>query len=314
MWDLIETSVQSIDFKKITDEVVHDFEEYKKHPFLHIWKGLRWVLGGATLFLLLLSLPSTDDEIFGIIKSIVGFVVIVIILIGFSMITSGSEIKKLMTKILFAQKNKLVYNPEPSFDRLMKLAEFFSILQKDEIDEDSDDSVSDQFWGVNEVNGKKLDFYMSLYSYHVGDGKARKYFTNTIMIMPLQKKIAYPFIVREGVRKRSDKNNIELESIEFNERFIVNFVDKKTTVATEIIKILTPALQQKFIEVADKYGYFTVEFSNNAVLFSISGDKINVFRTSAFGEIKIKAQDEKKIHDNMNAFFGVAAEIIKYVD
>jgi hypothetical protein len=94
----------------------------------------------------------------------------------------------------------------------------------------------------------------------------------------------------------------------------VKHSDAEESNATEIMQVLTPGAQQHFLELAKKFEHFRVAFSGDAVLFSIEGDLLSPFYIDWFGKFEVNPRDEELMHERMNMLFGVAGEMVKFVD
>ena len=228
----------------------------------------------------------------------------------FGLFNHGASVKKSMTNFLVAEKNGWFYDPRKSIERLNGMQKKFPILRRG-----GGKGIGEQYWGKTLINGKMVSFWMGLHYYETGSGKRRVSHEATLMAFQMPRVIERPFFIQEEMPGTFfAQKDIQLESIEFNKKFVVKHSDAEESNASEIMRVLTPGAQQHFMELAKKFDHFRVAFSGDAVLFSVEGDLLSPFYVDWFGKFEVNPRDEELMHERMNMLFGVAGEMVKFVD
>lgn len=284
---------------------------YQKNP--DIWpKRIRmfgWMMGSVAVAGAVVAF-SIGSDLVEIVLQATGAVLFILGGFLFAMLNITEGVKKDMTKLLIAEKNGWMFDPELSIARLNALQKKFPILRRG-----GGKGIDDQYWGTTEINGKQIDFWMALHHYEVKQGKHTSAHVATLMAFRLPRPAEHPFYIREGVDGPfTFKKDIQLESVQFNDVFIVKYVGEDQTNVTDLLRILTPATQQRFVELAKKFDYFNASFSGDAVLFSLNSDLLTPFEVSVFDKFEVNPRDEQLMHERMAEMFNLAGEIIKFVD
>jgi hypothetical protein len=309
-WDVLDGEITAKEFEKETTRIRASFEKFKKNPRKHINRGIFFCVIGVLVLIggmfYPFFVPVADLEM---LIRVVFFSAFPFFAIGIISLTSGQAAKKQMTKLLFAEKNGWLFDAHDNRDRLNQLQTKFKTLNKG-----TDTGITEQYWGHTTINGKHFDFYTALHSYSIRTGKHEQNYTNTIMIFKLPQTIQNPFYVVESSAGIFSAKDVELESVEFNKKYVVNFSKKNSGSPSEIMHIITPAVQNKFLELAKKFDYFTADFSGDAVLFSIGSDLLDTFEPDILGTFELNPAHEAEIKNNLKQLFDTAGEILKYID
>ncbi len=307
-WDVMGGEISEADFAESIKKLRSGFLFYQKNP--NIWRTRMLMLGVALGIIIPTAIVfevMVQSEI--ILQAIVTIALILVFCV-IAVFIAAHDIKVNMTKLLIAEKHGWIFNPVSSIARLNLVQKKFPTLRRG-----GGTGIDDQFWGKADINSKPIDFWMALHHYTTKTGKNKISHTATLMAFRLPRMIEHPFYIREGLEVGFlNKQDIQLESIEFNKRFVVRHSDGEQTDAVEIMRVITPATQQKFIELAKKFGHFSADFSGEAVVFSIDTDWLTPFSVSAFGKFEVDPRDEQLMRDRMSMMFGFAGDMLKFVD
>lgn len=121
-----------------------------------------------------------------------------------------------------------------------------------------------------EVVGKYSDetFYMGNFTATTGSGKSRHVESVNVLLLKLEKNWPLHFsIVKEGFF--SSKDDIQLESIEFNKEFKIVYDPQRKQ---QIMQVLTPSLQSSIVELNKLFKIKSIELQENVILFSFTND------------------------------------------
>jgi len=310
-WDAMDGEIRESDIAPQIATMKNDFLYFQKNP--NAIRNKAYILGGlvigyliaAIVFAMVIQLEDLE-----ILMQLSAGVIFFLLAGVFGLFGHGASVKKSMTNFLVAEKNGWFYDPRRSIQRLNEMQKKFPILKRG-----GGKSIGEQYWGKTLINGKIINFSMGLHRYETRSGKQRVTHEATLMAFQMPRTVERPFFIREempGVIFA--EKDIQLESVEFNKKFVVKYSDAEESNASEIMRVLTPGAQQHFLELAKKFEHFRVAFSGDTVLFSVEGDLLSPFYIDWFGKFEVDPQDEKLMHENMNMLFGVAGEMVKFVD
>ncbi len=310
-WDAMDGEILESEIAPQIATMRNDFLYFQKYP--NAIRNKAYILGSFVVIFLIVAIafatiiPQEDLEL---LIQISGGVIFFLLAGVFGLFGHGASVKKSMTNFLVAEKNGWFYDPRKSIQRLNEMQKKFPILRRG-----GGKGIGEQYWGKTLINGKKISFWMGLHHYETGSGKHRVSHEATLMAFQMPRVVERPFYIREEMPGVIFvEKDIQLESIEFNKKFVVKHSDAEESNATEIMQVLTPGAQQHFLELAKKFEHFRVAFSGDAVLFSIEGDLLSPFYIDWFGKFEVNPRDEELMHERMNMLFGVAGEMVKFVD
>lgn len=247
-----------------------------------------------------------------------------ILILFFSMFFAIKTYYLLLTKDLLkleiAKKKEWIYNPDHDKDKLEKLTLYFpETFSKG----NQNQYIEDQFWGLVENNSKSNFFYSGVYYYEIvtGYGKNRRVtkYTNHYFIFPLKKDInarfhLFPENAQSIISNWFTKKEINVESNEFNKRFAFTYNGKKDEKALEIVRTLTPVMQEKLIKLYRQKGSCEILFARNTVVFLFNKDIINEIKTDFRKSSEINLDDLNQIDTKLNELITISEEMSKYLD
>lgn len=226
-----------------------------------------------------------------------------------------------MIKIQIAQSNGWIYDPSEDFEKWRKLKiNFYEIFQKG----DEKQNVEDQFWGSIIYEGKRYDFYAGLFfytdvSYDIKGRKQERTFTKHFFSIRLNKTIkARFFLYPEGFGSKFKNffstKEINTESIEFNKRFAFSYNGSKDENALEIVKTLSPAVQNQLVNLSKRKRDSSILFSDSCVFFMFDGFFLKKMKTSLFKGVDIDEADKVYLDNELKVLIDIAVDVAKYLD
>jgi hypothetical protein len=235
-----------------------------------------------------------------------------------------STYKKLvidLIKLQIAKTNFWAYDPNVSKGNWRShnqlFPELFSLGNQNQYFED-------QFWGKTEFKSKDNYFHSGLFSYDVvtRDSKGRRHTTTYkkhFISVYTEKEIKTRFkISPEGVFNKIgnffSKKEINTESNEFNKAFAFSYNGSKDNEAQNIVKVLSPAVQDKLLSMKNKKGSYSALFSNHAVTFIFDGLFFKQIHTDFKKSLVIDSRDSDFLENELNTVIDISNEIMQYLD
>ncbi|PLW80438.1 hypothetical protein C0585_02475 [Candidatus Woesearchaeota archaeon] len=240
VWDPV--SVDENNIRNNVSKLESKLEKYKKNPsslrrnyYLFFFFGL---LGSfASAFLMIFYEPYF---MWGIVLSMIPFSVLA---------SKYHSLGKDLIKLQIARENGWLYDPNNHYNRWSKYAKAFPEIYRQG---NQGQYLDDRFWGKVSNN----DFHCGNFTYQVRKKSGKKSHTRTYhtyyFIFPLKKRIASRFLlygenIFSKIGNFFTKKEINTESIEFNKIFAFSYNGRKDEHAINIVKSLSPAIQEKLI-------------------------------------------------------------------
>ena len=223
-----------------------------------------------------------------------------------------------LIKFSIAQKNELFYDPYPKKDAFYTLKGTFPELFKRG---DENQYVEDQFWGIS--SNKKNYFYGGLFSYDevTRDSKGRKsrttykkHFFGISLQTPSDVKFyLYPENVFSKIGNMFTKKEINTESIEFNKKFAFDYNGSKDEKGIHITKTLSPAVQEKLVDLTKKKKNVRVLFYQNTIMFMFDGIFFKQLHTNLLSKPEVDQRDIDFFDKEVNELVDIGTSISEYI-
>jgi hypothetical protein len=225
-----------------------------------------------------------------------------------------------LIKAQIAKEKQWLYNPKNDASKWQQLSKYFpEIFLKG----NRSQYVEDQFWGTFEKNSKLTHFNTGRFSYTIesGSGKNRrsttyhKYYYVFAIPKDLKSRFhLYPENIGSRIGNFFSKKEINTESIEFNKTFAFSYDGQKGDKALHIVKTLSPAIQEKLINLSKDKSDLNILFAHNTITFCFNGYLITKPKTNLEKEIKLAEEDKEIIEKQMNSLIDISTEMSKYLD
>lgn len=226
------------------------------------------------------------------------------------------SLSKDIIKIQVAQSNNFLYDPYSDYKKWFDLSKLYpEIFQKG----NSSQHVEDQFWGSLTKNSIDHYFYSGIFTYTIrtqnGKNSSSTTYNTHFFSIKLNKKINTRFcLCRESIFSRFSKKEINTESIEFNKRFSFLYDGKKSEKSLEIVKQLSPAVQEKIIELDKKTKGMNILFTQDCVIFLFTGFLLKRSKTNLFKSVEINEEDKNFISNKLDTLIDISSDISHYLD
>jgi len=234
------------------------------------------------------------------------------------------KIGKDLIKLQIAQSKGWIYNPSKNS---MLWIEYAGIFREIFSKGDESQNFEDIFWGSVKKGLKTHQFVAGNFEYYIvsRDSKGRKHRSKheeNFFIIHLPKDIKtrffiYPENIFSKIGNFFTKKEVNTESNKFNKTFAFKYNGSKDEKAMEIVKILSPRVQEELIKLneSDKTRGLNVLFSKNSVVFLFKGPMINKMKTDfIFKSTELHQDDVKFIEDRLDTLTDISTEIVKYLD
>jgi hypothetical protein len=225
-----------------------------------------------------------------------------------------------LVKAQIAKDNHWLYDPGHDNGKWRSLSQYFpEIFQKG----NKSQYVEDQFWGVFDKNNKQTHFNTGRFSYTVesGSGKNRRSTTyhKTYYIFSIPKNLKsrfflYPENTFSKIGNFFSKKEINTESIEFNKTFAFSYNGQKGDKALHIVKTLSPAIQERLINLAKEKRNLSILFAHNTISFCFDGYMLNKTKTNFEKKIELAPEDRKSVEGQIDFLVNISFEMSNYLD
>lgn len=320
LWDPVE-KIELDTIRKNAAEIEIKIEEFRKDP-KKIKKRLNFILITCFIlsFLILFFLYKTNllFEKDGL--NIAIGLIMVIFGIYFGVKKYYKSLTVDLIKLEIAIEKGWIYNPNHDINKLNNLKTYFPEIF---IKGNQGQYIEDQFWGITKLNNNSNYFYTGLFYYEIrsGSGKNTKVtpYTTHYFIFPLKKDIGarfhlYPEDLGSKITNFFSNKEINVESNEFNKTFAFTYDGSKGEKAQEIVKTLTPVMQEKLIKLNQKKGTCEILFARNTVVFLFNKDIIDNMKTDFMKNSQINPADLKEIDNKLTELITISDEMSKYLD
>lgn len=224
-------------------------------------------------------------------------------------------IQNRLIKLSLAKANGWIYNPKKDKDRWQRLKNRFVKI----FDDGRGQYITEQYWGNYDINGTSTSFWSGDFIFTVGSGKSSTTYTENVVAIKLPIQIKHPFYLKpeQSILLGRDlfyKRDIQTESNQFNRSFEVRAVNV-TSKETEIINMLSPAVQENLLELLKKHGPFYLLFQHDAAIFRFrmkflfQGTKTNLFKS-----VNIEPEDHQTMNNKFKELFLIIGNVLKYLD
>lgn len=169
-----------------------------------------------------------------------------------------------------------------------------------------------------------FNFYTGLFSYDIEtrDSKGRTQTTTYkrhFFAIKLDKSIKarfflYPENVFSKIGNLFTKKEINTESIEFNRTFAFSYDGRKNESAFDIVKVLSPSLQLKLLDLNKRKKDMNVLFMNECVFFDFRGKLLKKMDTNLLKDIEISQKDKDLIKNELNNLIEISREVVDCLD
>ena len=231
--------------------------------------------------------------------------------------TTHNDISQDILKLQVANRKNWLYDPFRNKTKWSKLKKLFPMVFSKG---DENQRVENMFWGLFLHQNKYQYFHAGEFIYdELKIDISMKYKkvpkTQHYIIMYNEKNIQSTFmLVPESFKTKFNKNEITTESNEFNKKYSFIYEGSKKLKELNIIKILSPAVQEKLLVLGRKREEISILFHNNYIIFSIQGPIFKKTYTNFKKNPTLDQRDITFLDNELTSLNEISSEILKYLD
>ena len=318
-WDPAGVAVSFDTFKVANRNIEAKYEEYRgKSDYpreCRNWLFFGGILGAAFILWFLHFSGAFEED----------FVLVFVAFLAFIPLLAYIRVIKVLQrdliKLVIAKENDWVYSPDENVHHWRKMSVLFpGVFRKG----DEKQNLQDEFWGKFTGNRGDVDFWSGIFKYTKVsyDSKGRKSeseYTKTAFSFHLEKQLNTSFQLEPEnigtkVLNLFRKKEIEIESSEFNKHFAFFYNGKKGDREFDIVKVLSPAIQVRLLELQKHEGDFSVLFQGDVVVFLFDGLLLEDFYTDFFKKVEVDERDKKVLWERLENILEISDDIVQFLD
>jgi hypothetical protein len=277
-----------------------NFSEAQK-DFVNQVNSIRSLHYGLLLTLIVLALlPFIGIFYFYFFKTFNAYIFIFSFIPVFGFYTYIKGLQNEIFIYLVCEKMNWAFNPNLETKRASKLALSFPIVFK----RGTDYQLQDQIWGTYD-NKTKIDFWAGTFSYT----QNREDYSQSAFIINTSKPLSTTF----ALYRWGEKSIYRTESEKFNELFKIRSNSNNSDTRLRIMKLLSPSVQVRLIDMANKYSLDCIAFEENCMIILFSNKFWKVKYTNFFKNITIDQRDMQVYEDLMTEMVALPLEMIRYL-
>ncbi|MBP9690902.1 hypothetical protein KBD81_02350 [Candidatus Woesebacteria bacterium] len=218
-----------------------------------------------------------------------------------------SNLQQNLALLLMCQKQNWVFYSEDEPKRMKMLEERYP----HQFVHGHSRTIADQIWGHDETG--KTSFWRTTFRYVTGSGKNRSTHYKSIYMLPLPKNIETSFILSRRLVAVFE-HKIKTESEEFNKMYSIKADAESSTEMARILKVLSPSVQVRLIDVARLSRLQSISFLNNAIVFEFNSDDLNLSYTNFSKKVEIDPRDVGNLTSLIHSLVAVPNELLSFID
>lgn len=228
-----------------------------------------------------------------------------------------------MIKQEVADVNGWLYSPNRDRQRGKKFNRRFGNLFKQQ--GGSSATLEDEFWGHYQAARQPVHFWSGLFHYQVvshsssNNKRNVKHYTWTAFALPLNEAVKTTFMIRahpkflRWLQWSRTKVNVNTASSMFNRMFNVYRNGIEETDEISIMKVLSPAVQVRLIDLYNNEGEFAFLFDTHSIAFVFRGRLLKKMKTDFFSSVELDERDRTMIQDRLNHVLSIAGDILPFL-
>ena len=309
-WDPVEGQIPQNKFDQSNKKYLDFYQKYINRPKLIKYRVY------FTITLIIIISASSFIGIF-IFEMKTGYLIISFILLILSTFTirNLTYFNDPIVFLTIAKKNGWLYNKFATKNKVELFKKKFPRLFL----KGSRYKITDEFFGKINFLNISTDFYFSIFEYKIQHGKKTLIYKNNLLAFNNSMKTKYNFTIapqdlQGSFRDYFSDADIKTESRKFNKRFSIYYNGTKEKNENEIIKLLTPAVIIKLIEIKNRYGDFYLIFGPELVIFVFTKNLLYINHTDFTKNIEIDQRDIKNVETAISNYIKTAKNLLQYLN
>lgn len=226
-----------------------------------------------------------------------------------------------VAKMMIAKKEGWLYSPAEKYSRWSGFcAKFPELFNKGH----ENQNLQDEFWGTFEADRQKVHFWSGIFEYTIVTSgskgrKSRRKVINTGIAMKLNKHLKTDFRLEpEGFLSKFlnifRSKEINTESHDFNQAFAFFYNGKKSDEELQIVRVVSPSVQVRLLEMKEAEGPFCLQFRDDIVVFLFNRNLFKKMHTNFFRKVEIDQRDIEAIESRLKKLLHIAGDIVPFLD
>lgn len=220
-----------------------------------------------------------------------------------------------LVKSALAKKQNWLYYPHSDNQRWKILKDYFpEILNRG----DTDQEISDQFWGSIPQYNSSTSFWLAEFKYRVKRGKNYKEFKESILSVPFESRNKINLLIKpEGIRVLNSIlgiKDVELESNEFNRLFYIGTNKKDIQKQRQVFEIINPAVMASLIDFRKKCGEFEALIRDDVFMVRFLKQHYQPKHTHFFKKVVLDERDINYFKERVLTILDFANKIQSQLD
>jgi hypothetical protein len=156
-------------------------------------------------------------------------------------------------------------------------------------------------------------FWSCAFNYITGSGKSSTTHYHSIVLLQLFKPVPINFdLKRKSILSFS--GNIKTESEEFNKLFEIKSKINNSQNKLLLLKILSPSIQVRLIEIANDLPIAQIGFYKNSMILDFDEDIWKFYYTDFFKRVQVDDRDKEFINNLFKEITATPIEMLHYID
>lgn len=321
IWDPVGEAITLNSFHGMRQELEETVKKYLKNPNLPRRNLFLFCIPIVITAVLALFIPSFAfavakiDDGNGIMLFLLPFVPATIYVYRIF------QLQRDMINMLIAAQEHWIYSPGERADRWLNMKNKFpELFQKG----NTGQNLQDEFWGKHRGKKYTADFWCGIFEYVVESQgtkgrRSRTTYRKNVFGFKLGKKLKTDFRLEpehlgNKILNFFRRKEIDTESVAFNQAFAVFYNGEKIREQLEIVKILSPSVQVRLLELKAQYGSFVMQFRDDAVMIMFPGRILKRMKTNFFLQVAVDSRDKEAIRDRLNNILEISGDILRFLD
>lgn len=299
-WDPIGEKIKQDDYFFQTMPLLQKAEGYKKNPY-RIRRNRDLLIIFPIIFIIILIAKFGTGDIFNIV--LFSFTPLLIYL---GMIYSFQQNFILY---LMCFENDWIYAPEKDSSRFERLKNAYPMI----FNQGHSQTIEDQIWGA--VGEKKIDsFWTCSFTFTTGSGKHRRTHDHSIFMLRMYKKLPLDFCINKKGLISILSNGYKTESEEFNNLFDIKIENEKSDTKLLLLKILSPSVQVRLIELANEFPLDKIGFYGDTMILDFKEHIWNPKYTNFFNKVEVDDRDKTLFLSQIKTMTTTPIEVLQFID
>jgi hypothetical protein len=297
-WDPRGKEVNKLTYVDQKEAFIKKIQKYRNHPY--IFK-----------FYLALSCLPTIIGVF-LLTSYFKYDIVFVMISCVLPIAYYAYVKDMQNDLLLfllCEKNNWIYNPKKDTDAITGLTVLFPRVSEYA----NYHYLDEQVWGRIQIKNLTIPFWKGLFHYRISGGRSQEAVVDNVFFLKLEHSYPVNFTL-QSPGLFGEHREIKTESEVFNKTFGVVSDSKDTDSKLQIMKVLSPSVQTRLVDLYSKYHIRAIAFKTDIITIAVYDDKMWKARyTNFFRKVAIDERDEKEFYTALTEITELFVEMGQFI-